>query len=544
MKFTALATSIALTGACAGALAASSPANPAAPTMAAAANAATAATATTTTTATTATAPAARGKQPPAAQPAAPASPDPADTAAAGAAAADTAPLPPPSSAAQHLYASAKNDILQVRSLLKSGRTQSSVGSGFLIGTSNLVVTNYHVVSQFALDPDTYVGEWVDTSGQRGNVELLAVDVLHDLAVLRVSRNGTGFFKMPDQLARLTQGQYLYSMGNPLDLGFAISEGAYNGVIARSFYDQLMFTGPINSGMSGGPSVTVDGSVAGVNVSKRLDGERVSFLVPARFDQDLLRKVALQAKAPADFTSVVAGQLLSHQRAMVDQLLSSPLSLKPMGPYQVPVRESEQMRCWGRSNVKADKPFTVDDASCAMESAIFVSGSLQTGQLSIRHQFIRGTGLDKLRFAQLAGASFKNEHFGSNKDTRLTGPNCTEDFVKNKNLPLRAVLCVRAYRKFAGLYDFALLTATTDQGLMSLQSRLDARGVSYDNGMRLSRVFLESLSLAPTAAPVPARTPAVKSAGKPSTTTPASGATDKAPTPAPPPAKPVTGGAQ
>jgi S1-C subfamily serine protease len=433
--------------------------------------------------------------------PAAPAAPVTTATTPAGGSAAtadanaDSAPLPPPSSAAQHLYASAKNDILQVRSLLKSGRTQSSVGSGFLIGTSNLVVTNYHVVSQFALDPDTYVGEWVDTGGQRGNVELLAVDVLHDLAVLRVNRSGTGFFKMPEQLARLTQGQYLYSMGNPLDLGFAISEGAYNGVIARSFYDQLMFTGPINSGMSGGPSVTADGSVAGVNVSKRLDGELVSFLVPARYAQDLLKKVEAQQKAPTDFTAVVASQLLTHQTAMVNQLLASPLSLKPMGPYQVPVRESEQMRCWGRSNVKADKPFTVDDASCAMESAIFVSGSLQTGQISIRHQFLRSTNLDKLRFAQLASASFKNEHFGSNKDARLTGPNCTEDFVKNKDLPLRAVLCVRAYRKFAGLYDFALLTASTDQGLMSLQSRIDARGVSYENGLRLTRVFLESLSL-------------------------------------------------
>ncbi|MFS2134970.1 S1 family peptidase [Duganella sp. Dugasp56] len=468
MKFTAFATSVAtsivLSGACAGALAASTANTPPAPPAAAA---------------------------PVAARPAASASAGSAD------ANADTAPLPPPSSAAQHLYGSAKNDILQVRSLLKSGRTQSSVGSGFLIGTSNLVVTNYHVVSQFALDPDTYVGEWVDTGGQRGNVELLAVDVLHDLAVLRVSRNGTGFFKIPEQLAKLTQGQYLYSLGNPLDLGFAISEGAYNGVIARSFYDQLMFTGPINSGMSGGPSVTVDGAVAGVNVSKRLDGELVSFLVPARYAQALLKRVEDQKKPPTDFTGVVAAQLLTHQRAMVDQLLASPLTLKPMGPYQVPVRESEQMRCWGRSTVKADKPFTVDDASCAMESAIFVSGSLQTGQLSIRHQYLRSTSLDKARFAQLASSSFKNEHFGNNKDTRLTGPQCTEDFVKSKNLPLRAVLCVRAYRKFAGLYDFALLTATTDQGLMSLQSRLDARGVSYENGLRLSRVFLDSLSLAP-----------------------------------------------
>jgi hypothetical protein len=48
------------------------------------------------------------------------------------------------------------------------------------------------------------------------------------------------------------------------------------------------------------------------------------------------------------------------------------------------------------------------------------------------------------------------------KSANLTAP-LHEEFVKNKTLPLRAVLCVRAYRKFAGLYDFALLAASTDQ---------------------------------------------------------------------------------
>ncbi|WP_342117639.1 S1 family peptidase [Pseudoduganella sp. OTU4001] len=406
-------------------------------------------------------------------------------------AATDAVSLPTPSSTAQKLYSAAKADLLQVRSLLKSGRTQSSVGSGFLVGTSNLVLTNYHVVSQFALDPDTYTGEWVDTEGQRGSIELLAVDVLHDLAVVRVNRYGTGYFKL-DKPARLTQGQYLYSLGNPLDLGFAISEGAYNGVIARSFYEQLMFTGPINAGMSGGPSVTVDGEVAGVNVSKRLDGELVSFLVPAKYAQELLKKVAPDAKPPKDFTAVVAQQLLAHQAAMVDQLLAKPLTAKAMGPYSVPVRESEQMRCWGRSNDRDS--FSVELTNCAMESSLFVSSSLQTGQVQIQHQYMKSTGLDEVRFAVLSSASFRNEAFGSHKDKRLTGPICTEQFVKNSSLPMRAVMCVRAYRKFDGLYDFALLTSSTDEGKMNLQSRLDARGVSYENGMRASRAFLDSLA--------------------------------------------------
>jgi hypothetical protein len=404
----------------------------------------------------------------------------------------DAVALPTPSSTAQKLYSAAKADLLQVRSLLKTGRTQSSVGSGFLVGTSNLVLTNYHVVSQFALDPDTYTGEWVDTAGQRGSIELLAVDVLHDLAVVRVNRYGTGYFKLGDKPVTLTQGQYLYSMGNPLDLGFAISEGSFNGVIARSFYEQLMFTGPINAGMSGGPSVTVDGAVAGINVSKRLDGELVSFLVPARYAQELLKKVEPDAKPPKDFTAIVAQQLLVHQKAMIDQLLAKPLTAKAMGPYSVPVRESEQMRCWGRSNDRDS--FSVEVTNCQMESSLFVSGSLQTGQVQIQHQYMKSTGLDEVRFAVLSSNSFRNEDFGNYKDKRLTGPTCTEQFVKNGNLPLRAVMCVRAYRKFDGLYDFALLTSSTDEGKMNLQSRLDARGVSYENGLRASRAFLESLT--------------------------------------------------
>jgi serine protease Do len=405
----------------------------------------------------------------------------------------NNAALPPPSSAAQKLYSSAKADLLQIRMLLKNGRSQSTVGSGFMVGTSNLVLTNYHVVSQMALDPDVYAGEYVDTDGKRGPVELLAVDVLHDLAVVRINRAGTGFFNVPEKLAKLSQGQYLYSLGNPLDLGFAISEGSYNGVITRSFYDQLMFTGPINSGMSGGPSVTVSGEVAGVNVSKRRDGELVSFLVPVRYAQELLKKVAAQTAPPKDFNPLIGQQLLAHQKAMIDRLLDAPLSVKMMGPYLVPVRESEQVRCWGRSNVKAEASFTADTISCSMESAIYVSESQQTGHVSMTHQYVRSASLDKVRFSVLASTLFKVENLGSSKDTRMTGPSCTEQFVATRSVPLRAVTCVRAYRKFAGLYNFTLMTATTDDAKASLQSRIDVSGVSFENGMRTTRAFLQAI---------------------------------------------------
>lgn len=400
--------------------------------------------------------------------------------------------LPPPSSAAQDLYSSARGDLLQIRMLLKNGRTQSTVGSGFLVGEGDLVVTNYHVVSQMALDPDVYTAEYVDTDGNSGPVELMAVDVLHDLAVVRVDRQGSGFFKMPERPLKLSQGQRLYSLGNPLDLGFAISEGAYNGVVTRSFYDQLMFGGPINSGMSGGPSVTDNGLVAGINVSKRRDGESVSFLVPVKYAQELLRKVARQPAPPKDFNPLIAEQLLVHQRAMVDRLLEEPLSIKSIGPYLVPVRESGQLRCWGRSNVKAETAYTSDSMSCAMESAIYVSSQQQTGHVAMTHQYIRSDNLHPLPFAALASRLFRTTRLGSAGSERMTKPVCTEGFVHTRTLPLRAVTCVRAYRKFEGLYNFTLLTASTDAAESSLQSRLDVAGVSYENGMRVTRAFLGS----------------------------------------------------
>lgn len=405
----------------------------------------------------------------------------------------DTTALPTPSSAAQGLYSAAKGDLLQIRMILKNGRSQSTVGSGFMVGTSSLVLTNYHVVSQMALDPDVYAGEYIDTDGKTGPVELLAVDVLHDLAVVRVNRVGTGFFQVPEQTVKLVQGQSLYSLGNPLDLGFAISEGAYNGVVTRSFYDQLIFTGPINSGMSGGPSITAAGMVAGINVSKRRDGESVSFLVPVRYAQELLRKVALQSHPPKNFNPLIGQQLLAHQREMIDRLLAEPLSIKTMGPYRVPVRESQQLRCWGRSNFRLEAEYTADSVSCAMEAAIYVSDTQQTGHVSMTHQYLRSSSLHPLQFAFLASSQFRVDRLGSSRDTRLTRPSCSEEFVQTASLPLRAVTCVRAYRKFAGLYNFTLLTASTDDAQASLQSRLDLAGVSFENGLRVTRAFLSAL---------------------------------------------------
>src|SRR6185369_5102152 len=167
---------------------------------------------------------------------------------------------PPLSSAAERVYESAKPRILQVRTLLQAAGRQSSIGSGFLVNADGLAITNYHVVSQFALDPRTYRLEYLAPDGAKGALKLLAIDVANDLAAVKLERTSMPFFEFdPRALAgRLPKGERIYAMGNPLDLGFTIVEGTYNGPVDKTYDKRIHFSGAINPGMSGGPVTGAD----------------------------------------------------------------------------------------------------------------------------------------------------------------------------------------------------------------------------------------------------------------------------------------------
>ena len=91
---------------------------------------------------------------------------------------------------------------------------------------------------------------------------------------------------------------------------------------------------------------------------------------------------------------------------------------------------------------------------------------------------------------------FSNEKFGTYKNRHWTAPECTDSFVQRTGgggVPIRAVLCVRAMRKFDGLYDVALLTATTDDNHRGVITRMRATAVSLENGQRIAQAFIDAL---------------------------------------------------
>lgn len=413
---------------------------------------------------------------------------------------ADPAPLPPPSAAGQRLFDSARDKLVQLRVLTRAGSSQSTVGSGFLIQANGTALTNYHVVSLLVMEPQRYRAEYVRVDGKRGAVKLLGFDVVHDLALVQLEGvTQAAHFNLRPENEPLRQGEKIYSLGNPLDLGFAISEGTYNGIVERRLYDTIHFTGALNPGMSGGPGLDEAGRVIGVNVAGT-GGELANLLVPLVYVRALLAAPA--AKSP-DKTAVTP-QLLQHQDAMMRALMGAPFPTQSLGPATVPVGDEKLLRCWGQSNAKPDKPWRTESISCNLQSSLYIEQSFNTGSVRWTHTYRRGDKLGALKFSAWQARTLGNTAAGGEKPTRfLTRAHCNEDFVslaagpKRSKTVARVSTCVRAHREFEGLFDMSLNLTTVDRDVEGLTSTLELRGISFDNGMRLQQAFVEASGWTP-----------------------------------------------
>ena len=413
-------------------------------------------------------------------------------------------PAEPPSAAAstaERIFAAAPTRLLQIRTLVVSAGRQSSIGSGFLVSADGLAITNYHVVSQIALEPKTYRLEYTAADGRSGELKLLAIDLPNDLAIVRLDRHDAPFFAFDTAaMARgLAKGERLYSMGNPLDLGFTIVEGTYNGLVERSYNERIHFTGALNPGMSGGPAVTAEGHVVGVNVAKQFGGELVSFLVPGRFATALLQRAQdAAAPPPQDFRAELGRQLAAWQASLYKSLADTGFRSVAFGPYEAPEATAPWFTCWAQTNAgTVPKPrASVNSTNCSSDTRLFIANDLNTGFIQLSHSYVRTVDLNQFQFATFLSRQSQPRLVGSDRKW-YTQQRCHDDFVvtsaEHDRPPLRVVWCARAYRPFNGLYDVAVMAVTEDRGSEALVSRLGLQAVGYDDAMVLSRRFLEAV---------------------------------------------------
>lgn len=393
---------------------------------------------------------------------------------------------------AQRAYESTRDKLVQIRTLLRNSNTQASLGSGFFVSSDGLIITNFHVASQLALEPERYRGVYVPVDGKEAEVELLAFDVRNDLALLRVKAPAADLPRLVfrDADKPLARGERIYSLGNPLDIGFAVTEGTYNGLVQRSFYPRIFFGGALNPGMSGGPALDESGQVVGVNVSKRRDGDLLSFLIPAEFAQALLAKAATAPPMTKPAHAEVARQLGEHQALLTQKFIATPLTAQKHGGYSVPVPADSLARCWGRGRDPDFKAFDLERTDCQIDSHVF-AGDFNTGFIRLRYEAYDAPKLGALRFAAMYSQSFSNEYFATRGSRKSTPAECSERFIEADGMAMRAVVCMSAYRKLPGLYDVSVLTMSVNQPSAGVQGRMDAQGVSFDNGLKLVAHYLD-----------------------------------------------------
>jgi len=406
----------------------------------------------------------------------------------------------PVSSTAERIFEAARGKILQIRTELAASGRQTTLGSAFLVD-GDLAITNYHVVSQYVLEPDLYRLEYFTAASGHGSLQVLGFDIADDLALVKIDHAQTEHFTFdPRKLQELIKGEQLYAMGNPLDIGFAIVEGTYNGLVDRSYTPHIHFSGAVNPGMSGGPAVASNGDVVGINVATRLDGELVSFLVPAQYAIALLAQAPRDPPKPAALRAELGSQIAARQTELYAKLETVGMQSASFGPYTAAESKANWFTCWGQTNAgQVPRPRAmVETTNCSSESDIYIANDLHIGHLYVTHSYIRSVDLNAFQFATYLATQNGLQWPARWREKWYTPPRCTQDFARaggaGKGPPVEAIWCARAYKDFADLYDVALTTVTQDRSREALVSRLSLQAVTYEAAQKLGRQFLDALT--------------------------------------------------
>lgn len=388
------------------------------------------------------------------------------------------------------IFARHARGVVKIQVIEGGSGAKASLGSGFFVTEAGHVVTNYHVIADLVHDPERYRAELVERSGAVHPLELRAIDVVHDLAVVQAEVAPPEPFELGAVVVE--QGDRLYSLGHPSDLGLSIVEGTYNGHLQHTLYPKIHFTGSINPGMSGGPAITGDGRVVGVNVSTA--GNQISFLVPVERAAALMERAAAAGSAPASvLLDEVARQIRDYQADYLRDMFAGPGPAVELGRYQVATEPAPFFRCWGNYEREPLSPYETVYHTCSTDDRLFIAGDQWSGVVEIEHEMVSTASLNPWRFHALYSSIFGRDNTPSGLEEHVTRWRCSTRSVRG-DVPLRAVLCARAYRKLDGLYDAVLKVAVLGQRDSGLVSTLTLSGVTWDNVSLLTERYLERVT--------------------------------------------------
>ena len=170
-------------------------------------------------------------------------------------------------------------------------------GTGIIISNDGYIVTNYHVI-QNTSDIEVSLSD-----GGNYSAEIVGLDVLTDLAVIKIEADNLSTIKFGESSA-LRPGDWVFTIGNALGLrgGPSVTFGVISGVGRTvqtergDLYDMIQHDAAINQGNSGGPLVSAKGEVIGINTAVYSGAQGIGFAVSSSVAQPIIHSLIKDGK--------------------------------------------------------------------------------------------------------------------------------------------------------------------------------------------------------------------------------------------------------
>ena len=202
---------------------------------------------------------------------------------------------------------------------------QRGQGSGFIIDSNGIILTNAHVVR--GADRVTVTLR----DGREFEGEVRGADDPSDLAVVKVEGTDLPVAKLGNS-AEVQVGDWAIAVGNPLGLDNTVTLGIVSTLdrlssevgIPDKRLEFIQTDAAINPGNSGGPLLNERGEVIGINTAIRADGQGIGFAIPIDAAKEIKDNLARGEKIPHPFIGI---RMISLTPEMAKEANSDPNSM-------------------------------------------------------------------------------------------------------------------------------------------------------------------------------------------------------------------------
>ncbi len=159
-------------------------------------------------------------------------------------------------------------------------------GSGFIVSSDGLIITNKHVVSDTTADYTVFLND-----GKKYTATVLARDPIQDLALIKIDAAGLPTVTLGDSDG-VQLGQTSIAIGNALgEFRNTVSVGVVSGLSrtitasgatygSETIQGVMQTDAAINPGNSGGPLLDLNGDVIGINTAIVSGAQNIGFAIP------------------------------------------------------------------------------------------------------------------------------------------------------------------------------------------------------------------------------------------------------------------------